>query len=176
MARKAEAASRTWIRSVVERYEGPLIRYAARLAGDVEVARDAVQETFLALIRADPAEVRHHVAPWLFAVCRNRTLDLRRKEKRMDSLDEEHLALRVATTPSPVVLVEGKEAAGRLLAVIESLPEREREVVRLKFQEGLRYREISEVMGISVSNVGFLIHTATKTLRKRLADGTDKEK
>ena len=55
-----------------------------------------------------------------------------------------------------------------MLALVGDLPENQREVLRLKFQCGLKYREISEVTGLSVSNVGFLIHTAISTLRKDL--------
>ena len=45
-----------------------------------------------------------------------------------------------------------------------------REVIRLKFQSGFSYREISRISGHSVSNVGFLIHTGLKTIRRRMAD------
>ena len=51
---------------------------------------------------------------------------------------------------------------------IEALPGPEREVLQLKFQQGLSYREIAGVTGHSVSNVGFLIHTGLKSLRGRL--------
>ena len=69
-------------------------------------------------------------------------------------------------------VVEKKEAAGRATAVLDSLPQNQREVIRLKVQNGLSYREISEVTGLSVSNVGFLLHKGLKTIRERLACGT----
>jgi RNA polymerase sigma-70 factor (ECF subfamily) len=52
--------------------------------------------------------------------------------------------------------------------MLETLPPNQREVIRLKFQNGFSYREISRISGHSVSNVGFLIHTGMKTLRQRL--------
>ena len=55
----------------------------------------------------------------------------------------------------------------RLLATLSA---NQQEVVRLKFQAGLSYRQISEVTGLSVTNVGFLLHTAIARLRKRVAD------
>ncbi len=58
---------------------------------------------------------------------------------------------------------------GRVMKVLETLPPRQQEVIRLKFQNELSYREISEIMAISVSNVGFLIHRAIATLRQKLA-------
>src|SRR5258708_845972 len=73
-----------WIRQAVDRYEGPLTLYAARLlGGDVERARDVVQDAFLRLWEADRVSVDGHLAQWLYRVCRNRTLDVRRKESRM---------------------------------------------------------------------------------------------
>ena len=152
----------------LERDEGPLLRYAARYVGDVERARDVVQDTFLALCRTRPSEVDGHLGAWLFTVCRNRALDVCRKERRMEPLNSEDRSA-VTTMASPAARIEGVEETARILAAVESLPGAQREVIRLKFQEGLRYQEISEVTGLSVSNVGFLIHTAMKNLRQKLA-------
>ena len=61
--------------------------------------------------------------------------------------------------------MERKERFEEVLRFLERLPENQREVIRLKFQGDLSYKEISEVTGLSVSNVGFLIHTGIKRLR-----------
>ena len=60
---------------------------------------------------------------------------------------------------------------GNLWAQLESLPTNQREVIRLKFQNGFSYQEISRISGHSVSNVGYLIHAGMKTLRGLLFDG-----
>jgi len=52
--------------------------------------------------------------------------------------------------------------------MLEELPENQRAVIALKFQNGLSYKQISQQTGLSVSNVGFLIHTGLKTLRRAL--------
>jgi RNA polymerase sigma-70 factor (ECF subfamily) len=59
----------------------------------------------------------------------------------------------------------------QVLGVLATLPENQQEVIRLKFQDGLSYREISGVTGLTVSNVGFLIHTGVKMVRQRLGVG-----
>ena len=59
----------------LERYERPLISYAKTITGDLESARDAVQETFLRLSRQDLAALEPRLAPWLFFVCRNCAVD-----------------------------------------------------------------------------------------------------
>ena len=74
-----------WIRSALAQYEGALTRYATHLTGDVERARDVVQDTFLRLCSQKPSRVRDHLAQWLFTVCRNRALDVLRKDNRMSS-------------------------------------------------------------------------------------------
>ena len=72
--------------------------------------------------------------------------------------------------PSPAAQAEQNENTQQALRLLESLPANQKEVVRLKFQSGLSYKEISRVTNLSVSNVGFLIHTAIKTLREQMQD------
>ena len=67
-----------WIRAALSRYEGELTRYAQRLTGNLERAREVVQETFLRLCREDSAKIDGHLCEWLFTVCRNQALDVRR--------------------------------------------------------------------------------------------------
>jgi len=164
------------IRSALERYEGPLIRYAVRITGDVDTARDVVQDTFLRLCTAKRSPVddppgEDHLAAWLYTTCRNRALDVKRKERPMNPLAEAHLEHQPSPRPSPSDTLEQKETEGRVLRALETLPEKQQEVVRLKFQSGLSYREISRVTGHSVSNVGYLIHMAVKALRATVVEG-----
>jgi RNA polymerase sigma factor (sigma-70 family) len=160
-----------WVRSAVERYEGPLTLYAARLLGDADAARDVVQETFLRLCTQDRATLETRLAEWLFTVCRNRALDVLRKESRMSRLSEEQVQRCLSPAPGPPDVAERREMASRVLDLLESLPINQRDVIRLKFQNGFSYQEISRISGHSVSNVGYLIHAGMKTLRGLLFDG-----
>lgn len=157
-----------WIGKALQEFESPLMRYAVSLLGNIDRARDVVQETFLRLCQQNPESIRQHLAPWLFKVCRNLALDLRRKEVRMAVISSE-TPLR-DNSPEPGDVLERKEALSLVGQLMESLSENQREVLRLKFQSGLRYREISEITGLSVSNVGFLLHTAIKTLRTQMEE------
>jgi len=161
-----------WVRAALVRFEGPLIRYAARLTGSVEAARDVVQDVFVRLCAADRAQVDGHLAAWLYTVCRNRALDVARKERRMVPLNEA-VANQEARGHSASVLAERSDTHSAVLAIVDTLPEQQQEVVRLKFQDALSYKEISEATGLSVSNVGFLLHTAIKTIRRQVATQTD---
>ena len=157
-----------WVRAAVDRFEKPLTLYAARLLGDAEAARDVVQETFLRLCGQDRAAVEPHLAEWLFTVCRNRALDVLRKESRMTHLSEEQVHRCLSPDPGPSDIVERRDLAGRVLNLLETLPPHQKDVIRLKFQNGFSYQEISRISGHSVSNVGYLIHAGMKTLRSRL--------
>ncbi len=156
-----------WIADALARYEVPLLRFATRFLRDVDRARDVVQETFLQLCQQDRATVEDHLAPWLFRVCRNRALDLRRKETRVENL--ESIAGEADTGPGPHQLAEHREDTGHVMKVLETLPENQQEAVFLRFQGGLSYQEISEITGHSVTNVGFLLHAAVKKIRAQLA-------
>ncbi len=159
-----------WTRAVVHRYERPLTQYAARITGCRERARDAVQDTFLRWQQSAPADLAEGDLPkWLFTVCRHRALDLCRKEHRMTYLDQDATAAEPSPEPGPAESLARKEAAGFLLRILEKLPPRQQEVIQLKFQNGLSYKEISEVTQLSVTNVGFLIHQGIKALRRQHA-------
>ncbi len=157
-----------WVKAAVDRYSGPLTRYAVLITGDLDRARDVVQDTFLRLCNQNESRVREHLAEWLFAVCRNRALDVVRKENRMKPLEEQEMQSRPSPEISPAQAAERRELNHRVLQMLAALPRNQQEVVRLKFQNGLSYEEISHVTRLTVTNVGFLIHTAIKNLRRRL--------
>ena len=157
-----------WVREALDRYGSALIRYAARLLGSQDAARDVVQETFARLCAQEPGSLNGRMPEWLYTVCRNCALDVRRKEQRMSAISDAVVAAEVSPETGPSEMLESRETTGRMVRLLADLPENQREVIRLKFQHGLRYRQISEITGLSVTNVGFLIHTGIKTLRERM--------
>lgn len=165
-----------WIREAVDRYSGPLTRYACRIVGDIERARDVVQDTFIKLCKVKEADVSGQVGAWLYTVCRNRALDMLRKEARLDHPGNDAFDSLPDPAPGPLGVVERRQTANRTLQVLDTLPENQQEVIRLKFQEEMSYREISRITGLSISNVGFLIHVGIKTIRERLKEGQCHEK
>ena len=162
-----------WIRSTVSRYETPLLLYAARLAGGSEAAQDVVQETFLRLCGQDRAAVEERLNVWLFAVCRNYALELRRKQSRLTELSKP-MEDTTSAPGSPVgERLEKQEALQQIMAALSRLPENQQEVIRLKYEHGLSYREISEVTKLTVTNVGFLMHAGLKRIRERAPGKTE---
>jgi RNA polymerase sigma-70 factor (ECF subfamily) len=157
-----ETTKSQWIVEVLDGHETQLVRYATWILGNAECAREVVQETFLRLCKEDPSSISDHVAQWLFTVCRNLAFDARKKEGRMTPLGDAEIG--VATD------LEDKQTVSQILQIVETLPKNQREVIYLKFQCDLSYKEISSVTSLSVSNVGFLIHTAVRAIRKQMLE------
>jgi len=157
---KTDLPDSQWIVDALDLYEASLIRYATWLLRDSELAKEVVQETFLRLCREEPFKLNGRLPQWLFTVCRNLAFDTRRKEARMTPLGD----TEVGTDSN----LERKETVGEILRFVEELPKNQREVVHLKFECDLSYKEISEITDLSVPNVGFLLHTALKAIRKRV--------
>ena len=168
MSKDSDPRDVGWIRDVMDRHQGALLRYAARIVGDAERAGDVVQETFLRLLESGRDGHDDHLAEWLFTVCRNRALDVHRKERRMKPLSEPIERAQPAPGHAPPAVAEQREAMAAVDLAMGRLPDNQQEVLRLKFQNGFSYKEIAGITGLSVSNVGFLIHTGVSALRDRL--------
>lgn len=156
--------------AIIAQYQEPLCRYAARLVGDADRGRDVVQDAFARLCGTAAPPVNGKVVEWLYTVCRSRALDVRAKEARMSSLTEEHAQAVVDRAANPTAAAEQRETAASALAALATLPERQQELVRLKFEHNLSYKQIAAVTGLTVTNVGYLLHTTLQQLRARLAD------
>jgi len=168
MSSNSHSETSDWINTVVQQYERPLVRYAAQITGDLERGRDVAQDTFLRLCKQDREQLDGHLVEWLYTVCRNRALDVRRKESRMKSMTAEQTSVQESRDTDQAEVAERQDTTTRVLEFVDRLTENQQEVVRLKFQRGLSYKEIAAVTELSVSNVGYLIHTAIKRLRTEL--------
>ncbi len=161
------------VRQAFERFEGRLLQYARHLTGCEESARDVVQETFMKLCQSPPraGELNGQLASWLYAVCRSRAIDLQRRARPLRISDSAAVNVdQAGATPSPATVAERTEQSQRIAALLAALPASQQEVVRLKFQQGLSYKEIAAVTGRTVNHVGVLLHTALKTLRNRMKE------
>src|SRR5258706_15240201 len=78
----------SWVKGALARYEQPLLRFAASVVGR-ELAADVVQDTFVALCKAERTQIEGHLAAWLFTVCKHRALDIRRDRGRLAEIAED---------------------------------------------------------------------------------------
>ncbi|MFT5105780.1 MAG: RNA polymerase sigma factor (sigma-70 family), partial [Pseudoalteromonas tetraodonis] len=106
---------------------------------------------------------------WLYTVCRNRSFDILRKEKRMSVVENETMERLAVSGDDPAEAAEREESHSEVMRFLDRLPTNQKEVIRLKFQGDMSYKQISEVTSLSVSNVGFLMHTGLKRLRQLLS-------
>jgi len=157
-----------WVGEAIRDYEQPLVRYALRITGNLETARDVVQDAFFKLCQEDSAGLDGHMAQWLYRVCRNRALDVGKKEGRMQALDWHVIEAQVAPGPAPDAQAEVREECALVLEALAALPGPQQEAFRLKFEHGLTYREISAVMDMPLSTVSYTITQALGTIRARL--------
>jgi RNA polymerase sigma-70 factor (ECF subfamily) len=154
----------TTTRHAFERYEQPLLRYAMRFVRDHERARDVVQDTFLRMCESDVDAEDPRLGAWLYTVCRNRAIDVQRREGRVTVTD---------TPPELEVDPSGEHerAVCEVFDRARSLPERKARVLSLRYREGRSYRQIADETGMSVSHVGVVLHDCIKYLRKHMAVG-----
>ena len=166
--------------ALLDRYERPLVRYAWSILGDLEAARDVVQETFIRLCRREESgdgsrkpdgdtsdfSPARHTEAWLFTVTRNLSIDHQRKLSRIVYMPQTED--RTADEPGPGAVLEAQETRDSIFGLLEHLSDNQREVIRLKFQNDLSYKEIAAITQLSVTNVGFLLHTGLKKLRALL--------
>lgn len=155
------------VEALLDECQGPLIRYAYRLVHNRELAEDMVQEAFLRYVRKplDYGEPRQRVA-WLYRVTHNLCVDwLKRESKRTEIYERIRKQPRPSNDGSEIVALDRWQHLERLM---DKLNDKQRQVILLFFQEGLSYKEIAEVTGYSMSNVGMLLHRGLKKLKKML--------
>jgi len=155
-----------WVLAALRKHEGALLRYAASLVGETR-AQDVVQDAFLRLCTQPAESVRDHLAAWLFTVCRNRAFELRRADRRLSKLEEKD-DMRESPESGPIAKLERAQDLSRVGAAMAGLPRKQREVLRLKVEAGLSYKDIAEVMNLTVGNVGFILHQAIARVRETM--------
>ncbi len=163
------------ISDLFEALESPLLGYAMRLVSDVEMAQDIVQEAFMKL-HQQSQEVREPRS-WLYRTVHNLAANQLRKESRLVKLPVAaegegaqggQAGDPVDLQPLPDEQIARWEGVGLVRLGMASLDARSRELLRLKFHEGLSYKEIGTKTGLSVGNVGFLLHHSLKALAAEL--------
>jgi RNA polymerase sigma-70 factor (ECF subfamily) len=152
--------------------ESPLLGYALRYTGARAQAEDVVQEAFMKL----HAQFEQIEKPrqWLYRTVHNLALNQRRAAGKTVSLekfsDDENSAAEPAdTTLPPDEQMLRLEGIGLVRISVAALDQRSRELVRLKFNDELSYKDIAARTGLTAGNVGFILHHALKTIAAELA-------
>ena len=155
-----EAGAFRWL---VEALGPRLVRVAARLVGDVQLAEDVVQESFLKAYRAMTGgrfEERARVDTWLYRIVINGALDVRRRHRRV-------APAAVAPEPAAAPYLEAHLALRELAAWLEELPAAQRAALVLSALEGLSQQEIATIQGCSEGAVEQRLVRARAALRQK---------
>ncbi|MGK0187200.1 MAG: RNA polymerase sigma factor (sigma-70 family) [Verrucomicrobiales bacterium] len=150
------------LRCLVERWQVPLLMYATRLTGDTEAARDTLQEAWISAVKGiatlkDPAGFR----PWIYRIVQRRSADWVRRQVRVRKTNE--IAHEIApTTAHPNPAIETLKEA------IATLPDDQRQLLQLHYSDGLRVREIAEVLEVPVGTIKSRLFHTRKLLRASL--------
>jgi len=141
------------VMELFEEFRNPLLRYSLSLGLTVHDAEEVIQEVFLALFRhLQLGRSRRNLRGWLFRVAHNLALKQRLANRTLTVLDTRIAEEQVDPTPSPEEEASTVQRCHRLLAVVQALPDNDQSCLRLR-AEGLRYREIATVLGISLGAV-----------------------
>jgi RNA polymerase sigma-70 factor, ECF subfamily len=139
-----------------EQYRNPLLRYALSFGISAHDAEEVVQEVFLSLFRhLQLRRSRKNLRGWIFRVTHNLALKQRHaNQKSLNRMAADGAVAEEQFDPSPNAeeQLSSEQGRKRLLAVVQALPETDQDCLRLR-AEGLRYREIAEVLGISLGAV-----------------------
>ncbi len=159
--------------ALVRRYEGELYGYLRRYLGDGNLADDVFQNTFLQLFtKISTYEVGRPVRPWLYTIATHQAIDALRRNgrQRTVSLDQERdessgdfgqlQAVLEDNAPSPLGHLQGEERRRLVRAGVDQLSELLRPVVILVYYQGLKYKDVAEILGIPVGTVKSRLHTA----------------
>lgn len=134
---------------------------------DEPVAQDLTAATFeQAFRKLDQLRRADAFGGWLFRIARNEVGQYYRRRRPQTSLDD--LLDLPAGGPSPLEAAAQREELAAVLAAIAVLPEREQEIIALKFVAGLSNHEIGQAMELSDSNVGVILFRAIRKLRDHL--------
>lgn len=164
---------------LVKRYERELYGYLQRYLGDRNLADDVFQNTFLQLYtKSGKYEAGRPVRPWLYTIATHQAIDALRRNGRHQtvSLDQgrEELPegdvrslvdLVEARGPGPTEQAQGEERRERIRATVDKLPDFLRQVVILAYYQGMKYREVAEILDIPVGTVKSRLHAALVKLQ-----------
>jgi RNA polymerase sigma-70 factor (ECF subfamily) len=165
---------------LVRRYERELFGYLRRYLGDATMAEDVFQNTFLQVyVKSGQYEPGRPVRPWLYTIATNQAIDALRRNGRHQALSldqgreeagdgDAHSLLEAleGRGPGPADAAEWQERRELIRASVERLPDFLRQVLVLAYYQGLKYREIAEILDIPVGTVKSRLHAALVKLQE----------
>jgi len=150
---------------------GPLRAYVARVLGNVTLADDIVQESYLRIVRTAPRSGNaQQLRAFLFRTASNLIVDHWRSRKHEGKVPAEDTVVEAAAKPDNIPLRLDMER------VFRQLHPRERQLLWLAYVEGSDHREIASTLGLRELSVRVMLHRARRKLAKLLGEGTREQR
>lgn len=165
---KSEVGKQVDVDLLYKQFYYPLVLWADTILKDMDQAEDVVQDLFVRLWEKDICEVLEGegIKSYLYTSVRNIALRRLKKNTKLESLPDISLIERVWEDPERT----HQEVIDRVLSEIEKLPPRSREVLECVHLKNMKYAEVAEYLGISVSTVKTLLVRSIKILRRQIPD------
>ncbi len=153
---------------LVDRYKNMVYNTAFRMVGDPEAANDIAQESFISAYNAlESFTYRSKFSTWLYSIAMNKCRDHLKGMKSLVALDD--VSEKIACNgPNPEESAHRKQQADAIQNALNALPEDFRQAVVLKHIEGLDYKEMEEVLGVSLNALKVRTYRAREMLKKIL--------
>ncbi len=158
------------------KYLKKVYTYIYYRVGNVDDAEDITESVFLhALIHLNRYQDRGiPFSAWLLRIAHNLVANWHRNSSRHRTLDLESAEPLYDTSPTPEEVVERHDEIREVRAMLESLPEERQQALILRYAEGMKHKEIGEVMGKSAGAVKVLIHRSLISLNRGLSEKEDR--
>ena len=176
---KLQQGNEQAFKHLVENYQKLVVNTCFGMVHNIEDAEDIAQDVFIEVFRSiQNFRADSKISTWLYRIAINRSLNFIRNDKRKKwyrSIEDiitgkitQSDKNQYINNETPVFELENKQRQKMLHEAIDSLPENQKTAFTLNKYEDLSYKEISEVMNLSVSSVESLIHRAKISLQKKL--------
>lgn len=174
LIRKCKAGDARFYEPLVRAYEPVGLRLAAAMLGNLDDARDALQDAFVKAYEAlHRFDLRRPFGPWFFQILRNHCRDMLRSRQarfRLETVDE-HLETRPADAAEGPERTRQRSAAKALLwKALERVGDDHREILVLKELQGFRYNEIAHILEIPEGTVASRLFHARRALKDVLME------
>lgn len=176
-----ETGDREIFQTLITRFKREIFVYLHRYLGNLELAEDAFQATFLQVhLKAQQFDPSRRFRPWLYAVATNQAIDLQRRSKRHRIASLDHVCSSenddrggqwsdklVGNSPDPLDVASKMENRRWVHDAVDSLGDPLKQVVHLVYYQGMKYREAAETLGVPVGTVKSRLHAAVSRLGLR---------
>ncbi|MCU0391441.1 MAG: sigma-70 family RNA polymerase sigma factor [Thermoflexibacter sp.] len=155
------------VTEMMQYYYADLYQYSLKIAGDVDLGKDCIQEVFMEIwTKREKLGDVQYIKPYLFKSIRRRIIQYKtQKKKELDQIEGE-VDIVFSHEDFLVQELNSQERQAKLIDALNQLSKRQKEAIYLKFYEGLSYEQISEIMGITYQPLYNLIYKSLKLLRE----------